>query len=82
LEDGLEFICVWNPTGVDGARLDPVLLRSADRWREQRAKFGGSFVIESPVVENGITWSQHISMDDAGEAQTVWGINVADVDDH
>jgi len=36
-----DFDACWDPTGVDSAKLDPVLLDFSDRRKRQKEKFGG-----------------------------------------
>jgi len=71
-----EFLCVWDASGVDPKRLNPLLLESANNWERQRARFGGMFVVETPHVDGGVQWREFAEVDQNGNARTVWFVDV------
>ena len=47
-----DFDACWDPSGVDAAALDPVLLDFSDARRNQKLKYGGEF-FPSPALADG-----------------------------
>jgi hypothetical protein len=76
-----DFDACWDPVGVDGERLDPVLLDFADRRAAQKAKYGGelfpSLVFADPA---GNTFLEFFQIDKrTGEAKGIIAIDLEKV---
>lgn len=57
-----DFDAVWDPTGVDGALLDPILLLAAGRTA-QKAKYGGDLFPEVSESSSGLLFSEFFQLD-------------------
>jgi hypothetical protein len=76
-----DFDACWDPLGVDGERLDPVLLDFTDRRAAQKAKYGGelfpSLVFADPA---GNTFLEFFQIDKStGEAKGIIAIDLKKV---
>ena len=59
-----DFDAVWDPRGVDAARLDPILLLASGR-SAQRAKYGGDLFPEVTEGSSGMLFSEFFQLDKA-----------------
>jgi hypothetical protein len=76
-----DFDACWDPTEVDGARLDPVLLDFSNRRAAQKAKYGGELFPSVGFADPaGNTFLEFFQMDKrSGEAKGIIAIHLPKV---
>ncbi len=58
-----DFDACWDPSGVDPARLDPVLLDFSDKRRNQKLKYAGEFFLSSAMADGTRTFLEFFQTD-------------------
>ena len=58
-----DFDVCWDPTGVDPAKLDPVLLDFSNKRSNQKMKYGGEFFPSSAKADGSRTFIDFFQMD-------------------
>lgn len=73
-----DFDGCWDPDGVDGDRLDPVLLDFGDRRAAQKARYGGELFPSSTWADlTGNTFLEFFQVDKGtGEAKGIVAIDL------
>lgn len=73
-----DFDACWEPLGVDGTLLDPVLLTFANKRAAQKAKYGGElFPADLPADRAGSTFLSFFQTDkDTGSPKGIIGIDL------
>jgi hypothetical protein len=73
-----DFDACWEPDGVDGDRLDPVLLDFSNRRAAQKARYGGELFPSSSWADlKGNTFLEFFQVDKAtGEAKGIVAIDL------
>jgi hypothetical protein len=67
-----DFDACWDPTGVDVARLDPVLLDFNDLRKKQKATFGGEFFPSSVKADGTRSFVEFFQIDNyTGKAKGI-----------
>lgn len=76
-----DFDACWDPLGVDGNQLDPVLLDFSNRRAVQKEKFGGELFPSSALADlAGSTFLEFFQVDKAtGEAKGIVAIDLQKV---
>lgn len=58
-----DFDACWDPSGVDAAKLDPVLLDFSEKRKQQKLKFGGEFFPSSAKADGTRTFVEFFQID-------------------
>lgn len=73
-----DFDAVWDPQGVDGLQVDPVLLLAAGRTA-QKAKYGGDLFPEVVEGNSGLLFSEFFQLDkQTGLRKGIVAVNLED----
>lgn len=74
-----DFDACWDPRGVVGRKLDPVLLDFSNDRMAQTAKYGGELFPDSSVADiGGTTYLDFFQVDkDSGEPKGIIGIDLS-----
>ncbi len=67
-----DFDACWDPTGVDGALIDPVLLDFTNKREAQKKKYGGEFFPSSSKANGILTFLEYFQIDkDTGKSKGI-----------
>jgi hypothetical protein len=66
-----DFDAVWDPTGVDTDRLDPIFFDLADGRGAQKDRFGGELLPDVVETGSGLRFTEFFQRDRSGEAKGI-----------
>lgn len=73
-----DYDACWDPSGVDGDLLDPVLLDFSHGRKAQKLKYGGEFFISSMRADGSHTFVDYFQIDkDTGSTKGIIRIQLA-----
>lgn len=82
-----DYDACWDPTGVDPAKIDPVLFEFKDNRRDQKTKYGGEFFPSSALADGHAFFVDYFQKDkETGRRKGIIALHLRgsgeDRDDH